>query len=46
VRNTIAKYAIIDADIYNFDETGFIIGQISTGIVVTSSDGRGQAKKT
>ena len=46
VRNTIVKYAIIDADIYNFDETGFMMGQISTGMVVTSSDGRGQAKKT
>ena len=45
VRNTIAKYAIVDADIYNFDETGFMMGQISTGMVVTSSDGRAQAKK-
>jgi hypothetical protein len=33
VRNTIAKYGITDADIYNFDETGF-----STAIVVTSSE--------
>jgi DDE superfamily endonuclease/Tc5 transposase DNA-binding domain/helix-turn-helix, Psq domain len=46
VRNTIAKYAIVDADIYNFDETGFMMGVISTGMVVTSSDGRKQAKKT
>jgi hypothetical protein len=45
VRNTIAKYAIVDADIYNFDETGFMMGQISTGMVVTSSDGRAKAKK-
>jgi hypothetical protein len=45
VKNTIAKYSIIDSDIYNFDETGFMMGQISIGLVVTSSDGRGQAKK-
>jgi hypothetical protein len=46
VKNTIAKYAIADADIYNFDETGFMMGVISTGMVVTSSNGRQQAKKT
>jgi len=46
VRNTIAKYGIQDADIYNFDETGFMMGIISTTIVVTSSDGRNRAKKT
>ena len=46
VKNTIARYAIADADIYNFDETGFMMGVISTGMVVTSSDGRKQAKKT
>ena len=46
VRNTITKYSICEADIYNFDETGFMMGVISTGMVVTSSDGRTQAKKT
>lgn len=45
VRNTIAKYGIQDADIYNFDETGFMMGQISTGTVVTSSERLAQAKK-
>ena len=45
VRNTIAKYGIQDADIYNFDETGFMMGVISTGMVVTSSDGRAKAKR-
>jgi hypothetical protein len=29
VRNTIAKYRIDNADIYNFDETGFMIGVVS-----------------
>jgi len=46
VKSTIAKYAIQESDIYNFDETGFMMGVISTGMVVTSSDGRKQAKKT
>ena len=44
VRNMIAKYGILDNDIYNFDETGFMMGIISTGIVVTTSDGFGRAK--
>jgi hypothetical protein len=46
VKNTITKYSIVDSDIYNFDETGFMMGVISTGMVVTSSDGQKQAKKT
>ncbi|KFY28623.1 hypothetical protein V491_00378 [Pseudogymnoascus sp. VKM F-3775] len=45
VQNTIAKYGINDADIYNFDETGFMMGVISTAMVITSSDGRAGAKK-
>ena len=45
VYNTIAKYGIQDADIYNFDETGFMMGVISTTMVVTSLDGRVKAKK-
>ncbi|KAF7573982.1 hypothetical protein PtrM4_056050 [Pyrenophora tritici-repentis] len=28
VQNTKAKYGIIDEDMYNFDETGFIMGKI------------------
>ena len=34
----------MDDDIYNFDETGFMMGVIHTGMVVTSSDGRSKAK--
>src|ERR1700761_61426 len=45
VRNTIAKYGIHDMDIYNFDETGYMMGIISTATVVTSSDGRARAKR-
>jgi hypothetical protein len=44
VRNVKAKYGIVEDDIYNFDETGFIMGIIFAGIVVTTSDGRGKAK--
>jgi DDE superfamily endonuclease/Tc5 transposase DNA-binding domain/helix-turn-helix, Psq domain len=38
VRNTIAKYGIIDEDIYNFDETGFQMGVISTAKVITGAE--------
>ena len=38
VRNTIAKYGIQDVDIYNFDETGFQMGIISTAKVITASE--------
>ena len=44
MQNTIAKYAIQDADIYNFDETGFLMGVISTTTVVISSKRRGRLK--
>ena len=38
VQNTIAKYGIVDSDIYNFDKTGFLIGMLSYAKVVTTSD--------
>ncbi|KAL2018163.1 hypothetical protein VTK56DRAFT_1188 [Thermocarpiscus australiensis] len=44
VQNTKAKYSIVDDDIYNFDKTGFMMGMICPGIVVTTSDGRSRAK--
>ena len=44
VRNTITKYGVHEEDIYNFDETGFVIGQISSEIVVTTSDRRGRPR--
>ena len=44
VQNVKAKYGIVDDDIYNFDETRFMIGIIFAGMVVTTSDGRGKAK--
>jgi hypothetical protein len=44
VQNTKAKYGVVDEDIYNFDETGFMMGIIFPGMVVTTSDGRSKAK--
>lgn len=36
-RNIIAKHRVLESDIWNFDETGFLMGQISTTFVVPSS---------
>ncbi|TVY72482.1 hypothetical protein Focb16_v012904 [Fusarium oxysporum f. sp. cubense] len=44
VQNTIAKYGIRSDDIWNFDETGFMMGVISSGIVITSSERHGNPK--
>ncbi|EFQ95328.1 hypothetical protein PTT_06708 [Pyrenophora teres f. teres 0-1] len=33
------QYGIVDEDTYNFDETGFVMGVISSHIVVTNSEG-------
>ncbi|KAL2885667.1 hypothetical protein HOO65_070129 [Ceratocystis lukuohia] len=44
VENTIAKYGIRLTDVYNFDETGFMMGVIASGIVVTGAERRGKAK--
>lgn len=35
---------MVYADIYNFDVTGFMMGVISTGIVVTSKERRSGLK--
>ena len=40
-----AKYSIQDADFYNFDETGFMMGIICSNMVVTRSDRRGRGKQ-
>ncbi|KAG6979124.1 Pogo transposable element with KRAB domain [Fusarium oxysporum f. sp. conglutinans] len=44
VENTIAKYGINLADIYNFDEVGFLMGMIASGMVVTGTERRGKPK--
>lgn len=46
VRNMIAKYGIDEADIYNFDETGFLMGQISSELVVTNAERVGRPRTT
>jgi hypothetical protein len=38
VQNTVAKYGILAEDIYNFDETGFQMGVISTAKVITAAE--------
>jgi len=38
VANFIIKFGIRIEDIYNFDETGFLMGILGTTTVVTSSD--------
>ena len=45
VRNTKAKYGILDEDTYNFDETGFKMGVIGSRIVITGTERR-QAPKS
>jgi len=45
VRNTINKYGILPEDMYNFDETGFQMGEISASKVVTAIDRPGKPKQ-
>jgi hypothetical protein len=44
VQNTIAKYSIRSDDIWNFDETGFMMGIIGSGMVVIGSERQGRPK--
>ncbi|KAH7464117.1 hypothetical protein FOMA001_g17824 [Fusarium oxysporum f. sp. matthiolae] len=44
VQNTIAKYGIRSDDIWNFDETGFMMDMIMAGMVVTGSESQGRPK--
>jgi hypothetical protein len=44
VRNVKAKYGIQDDDVYNFDETGFMMGVIGTELVVTGTEKRNRPK--
>jgi hypothetical protein len=45
IKNTINKYGIIPEDMYNFDEAGFQMGQISASKVVTDADRLGRPKQ-
>jgi hypothetical protein len=44
VEETKTKYGICDEDVYNFDEAGFMMGKITTQLVVTGSERRGRPK--
>jgi hypothetical protein len=44
VQNTIAKYSIRSEDIWNFDETGFMMGLSQSGMVITGSERQGRPK--
>jgi hypothetical protein len=44
VRSVKEKYGILDQDTYNFDETGFMMGVISSQLVVTGAYRRGKPK--
>jgi hypothetical protein len=39
------KYSIADEDTWNFDESGFMIGKISSQLVVTGSEKPRKQKK-
>jgi hypothetical protein len=44
VEETKTKYGILDEDVFNFDEAGFMMGKISAQRVVTRSERRGRPK--
>ncbi|KAJ8107447.1 hypothetical protein OPT61_g8861 [Boeremia exigua] len=45
VEATKQKWGIVDDDMYNFDETGFMMGKILSQLVITSSEGYGKKKR-
>jgi hypothetical protein len=44
IANTVAKYGIRSDDMWNFDETGFMMSIIQSGMVVTGSEREGRPK--
>ena len=38
VENMWAKYGMVDGNFYNFDKTGFMMGMIAPGMVVTHAN--------
>ncbi|KAJ8117809.1 hypothetical protein OPT61_g1084 [Boeremia exigua] len=42
VEQTKAKYSICNKDVYNFNEVGFMMGKITTQLVVTGAERRGR----
>ena len=45
VADTMAEHGIIKEDVYNFDETGFMMGVIVSGMVVTSTERRARPRQ-
>jgi hypothetical protein len=45
VQSMKAKYSILDEDTWNFNKSGFMIGKISSQLVVTGSEKPGKQKK-
>jgi len=45
VKSTKERWGIVDDDIYNFDETGFMMGKILSQIVITALEGYGKKKR-
>jgi hypothetical protein len=44
VQSMKAKYGIVDKDTWNFDESGFMMGKISSQLVITGSEKPGKQK--
>ena len=44
MEQTKAKYGICNEDVYNFNEASFLIGKITTQLVVTASERRARPK--
>jgi hypothetical protein len=44
VEETKTKYNIYDDNVYNFNEAGFVIGKITTQLVVIGAERRGRPR--
>jgi hypothetical protein len=44
VEETKIKYGIYDDNVYNFDEAGFVIGKITTQLIVIGAERRGRSR--
>jgi hypothetical protein len=44
VKQIKAKYSICDDDVYNFNEASFMMGKITTYLIVTGLERRGRLK--
>jgi hypothetical protein len=44
IEQTKAKYGICNNNVYNFNEAGFMMGKITTQLVITGSERRGRPK--